>query len=898
VDSDYAVIGAMGDTNSTGPHGKAFVFHRSSGDTWEAVAMLEPDYAEYNDEFGFAVDISGDQIIVGALGAGNHDGEASIFERTGSGPGDWTRVQTLSLSNRYDNHWFASSVGIDNGVAVMGAYQYDTPSTNCGAVGVFVRAGGTWPRTETQLLQASDVNSQDYFGRGVDIKDHVIVVGAPQNDDGASNNGTSYIFGLNASTGDYEEKHILQTAGSIQLSGYMGAAVTVDVVGGNIRVLTSGTSHQTGGISNSGRSFYYETSDFAVSPPIWGDTCSKAIGIRCDDRSRKYQEDYTVSSAYSNQASGSTACGADGRDIWFNLDTSNISNGDTITATLLTEQTSDFQVGILTGCDPDADCAATDTMEAQYTYTSGNIYILVDGGLGQFTLKILISTSGITETIFEIQRLDNPIPLSGDYFSYALDISGDWAIFGAGGQDDPTDGGAIYFYQFDGYEWSFISEHRASDAGNQDHFGGYCPGSTPWTGGSVAISGDWAMAGAHENDQFGTNRGAVYVFNRSGTVWSESQIIYTDEIETAFPPFTVPNEFQLGTALAMDGDNAVLGAGGRYLSSSTYGKAFIYSRNGTVWEPDAMLEPESGFEQVGDNFGWAVDISGVEVIIGANNHDNHTGTATVFEYITGTWTLLQTMTLFTGTDNDYFGYTVGIDSGVAVAGAYQDDTPNPNCGTVSVFTKSGGVWPPTESQLLTASDANGADYFGRSVAIEGDYIIVGAPQNDEGESSSGSAYIFEYNINTLSWEEVLILGPERAGNAGYMGMTCALDYDGSDYRIFTSGTSYQPLELSNCGRAFYYGPSVPVVIPTGTPTGLPTITPTPGPCIHDGDVNQNGFVTSGDAQLAFWIALFMYTPTYDERCAADCNGDGTVSAGDAQQIFQTALFLNTCADPI
>ncbi len=65
-------------------------------------------------------------------------------------------------------------------------------------------------------------------------------------------------------------------------------------------------------------------------------------------------------------------------------------------------------------------------------------------------------------------------------------------------------------------------------------------------------------------------------------------------------------------------------------------------------------------------------------------------------------------------------------------------------------------------------------------------------------------------------------------------------------------------------------------------------------CVHDGDVDFNGVVSSGDAQLAFLIGLGMITPTPEEECAADCNGDGIISSGDAQRIFWTALGPGRC----
>jgi C1A family cysteine protease len=68
------------------------------------------------------------------------------------------------------------------------------------------------------------------------------------------------------------------------------------------------------------------------------------------------------------------------------------------------------------------------------------------------------------------------------------------------------------------------------------------------------------------------------------------------------------------------------------------------------------------------------------------------------------------------------------------------------------------------------------------------------------------------------------------------------------------------------------------------------------PCIHDGDVNQDGDITASDAQQAFLIALGVVSPSYEEACAADCNGDGNVTAGDAQQIFFSILGIGACVD--
>ena len=70
------------------------------------------------------------------------------------------------------------------------------------------------------------------------------------------------------------------------------------------------------------------------------------------------------------------------------------------------------------------------------------------------------------------------------------------------------------------------------------------------------------------------------------------------------------------------------------------------------------------------------------------------------------------------------------------------------------------------------------------------------------------------------------------------------------------------------------------------------------PCLLHGDVNFDGSVTAGDAQLCFNIVLGAYTANSIELCAADCNNDGTVTAGDAQKIFGTVLGMDSCVDPL
>ena len=87
---------------------------------------------------------------------------------------------------------------------------------------------------------------------------------------------------------------------------------------------------------------------------------------------------------------------------------------------------------------------------------------------------------------------------------------------------------------------------------------------------------------------------------------------------------------------------------------------------------------------------------------------------------------------------DYFGRAVAIYEDYAIVGAYGDDQTGNSAGAAYIFIRSGTTW--SQQAKLVASDAASDDFFGYNVGIYGDYVIVGAYKNDDGGSESGSAY--------------------------------------------------------------------------------------------------------------------------------------------------------------
>ena len=144
-----------------------------------------------------------------------------------------------------------------------------------------------------------------------------------------------------------------------------------------------------------------------------------------------------------------------------------------------------------------------------------------------------------------------------------------------------------------------------------------------------------------------------------------------------------------------------------------------------------------------DEFGWFVDIDGDYAIVGAHHDDdsgNTSGTAFIFKRNGTTWTQQQKLTASDGAAGDKFGQSVSIDGDFAIVGALWNSEKATYAGAAYIFVRSGTTW--TQQAKLLASDGAYDDRFGYSVAIDGDYAVVGSTLDDDKGTSSGSAYIF------------------------------------------------------------------------------------------------------------------------------------------------------------
>ena len=253
---------------------------------------------------------------------------------------------------------------------------------------------------------------------------------------------------------------------------------------------------------------------------------------------------------------------------------------------------------------------------------------------------------------------------------------------------------------------------------------------------SVSIDGDYAIVGAYGDDDNGDRSGSAYIYYYDGSSWTEQDKIIASD----------GNKYDwFGSSVDISGDYAIVGAhgDGDYWWEE-FGAAYIFHRSGSTWTQQVKLAPSSG--KTNDMFGYSVAISGDYAIVGAYGTDADSsgqGCAYIYHRSGTSWTRQDSITATDGGYMDAFGQSVDIDGDYAIIGAPDEyySLHGPAYGSAYIFERSGTSW--SQQAKLTASDAANGDRLGYSVSINGDYAIAGAYYDDDHGEKSGSAYIFE-----------------------------------------------------------------------------------------------------------------------------------------------------------
>ena len=372
----------------------------------------------------------------------------------------------------------------------------------------------------------------------------------------------------------------------------------------------------------------------------------------------------------------------------------------------------------------------------------------------------------------ETQKLLALDGVAGDNFGNWVTFNGDTALIGAPNDDDNgADSGAAYVFTRTGTTWTQQQKLLASDGQAGDIFGS-----------SVSLSGDTALIGARWDDDNGNKAGSAYVFTRTGTTWTQ---------QTKLLPSDAAAEDRFGGSVSLDGDTAIISAWYDNDNGNGSGSAYVFTRTGTTWTQQQKLLASDG--QAGDDFG-DVSLSDNTALIGSALDDDNgvdSGSAYVFIRTGTTWTQQAKLLASDGAANDQFSrWAVSLDGDTALIGALGDDS---NRGSAYVFTRTGTTW--TQQAKLLASDGTAEDLFGNSISLSGDTALIGAWNDDDMGTNSGSAYIFTRTSTNWTQQKKLLASDGAAGDLfGYpvslSGDTALITAENDDDMGVNSGSVY------------------------------------------------------------------------------------------------------------
>ena len=312
-------------------------------------------------------------------------------------------------------------------------------------------------------------------------------------------------------------------------------------------------------------------------------------------------------------------------------------------------------------------------------------------------------------------------------FGTSVAVAGDIAVVGAfdAKVGDNYQQGAVYVFAKADGAWTETQKLVASDGAGMANFGA-----------AVAIAnGDILVSAIGANVDGQSNQGAVYVFANEGGVWTETRKLVASDGGSGDA---------FGNAIAASGSIALVGAKGAAVDGQTLrGKAYVYASNGGSWSEQQILTADDG--AANDLFGGSVAIDGDVAIVGAPTltyNFVHAGFAYVFRYDGGAWSQTQKLVPDETAIGDQFGYAVGLSGSTALITSTGNQFAH---GAAYVFHDDGTTW--SETQRLSPSDSASGDEFGNALALSGTRAIVGAERLVLGEHQ-GAAYIFSGSDGT------------------------------------------------------------------------------------------------------------------------------------------------------
>lgn len=673
---DTALVGAYGDDADKG---SAYVFTRN-GSNWNLQAKLTAADRAFDDEFGFAVALYGDTALVSAHQddvSFSNQGSAYVFTRSGT---NWSQQAKLTASDGAAFDAFGNAAALFDDTVLIGASQHDVDFAEQGSAYVFVRSGTSW--SQQARLTSSDGAQGDFFGESVALSADTAIVGASLDDDaGDVDQGSVYVFTRSGAI--WNEQARLVAADGLPFDRF-GNAVAIDgdrILLGAFNTFERGSAYVFTRIgANWTQQSKLMPSDpwvpffFANSVAMSGDTL--LVGAYLGEFNHGSVFAYTGSGAIWNEQAKLTAGpGSAGDNFGFSVAVS----GDTALVGAWKEDAWD--------------------QGAAYVFTrSGENWTLqekltaADGVNDQFGVSVALSgdTALVGAWVDDVDFVDQGSAYvftrsggdwsqqakltandgaANDYFGFAVALSGDTALVSAIADDASR--GSAYVYTRTGTAWSLQAKLAAADGEAGDAFGT-----------AVALHQDTALIGAWRDDVGVVDQGSAYVFTRNGTSWGQHARLAASDGAT---------EDAFGYSVALFGGTALVGAWGDDGDFTDQGSAYVYIRSGSNWTQQARLTASQA--SAADRFGTAVALSGDTALVGALNDDKDfpfQGTAYVYTRNGTNWSQHARLVAADAAAADGFGNAVALSGDTAVVGAsWKNGLPpygNPSEGSAYVIT--------------------------------------------------------------------------------------------------------------------------------------------------------------------------------------------------------------------